>query len=116
MFLARQGFRVEADRLGNVTAKRGRGPFVALVAHLDDWGAPERRWFRILPGGQVVSASGGPLGGNDKCGAAIALALACRDGEPMAILLTVREEVGGEGCRSAAIPGGGAAAHRAPAS
>ncbi|MGB9887873.1 MAG: hypothetical protein ACPLRW_12910 [Moorellales bacterium] len=99
-FLARRGFRVEVDRLGNVAAKRGRGPYIVLVSHLDDWGDPERRRFRVLPGGRVVSAAGAPLGGDDKCGVAIALALACRDGMPMAVLLTVREEVGGEGCRA----------------
>jgi len=99
-FLARRGFRVEVDRMGNVAAKRGRGPYVLLAAHLDDWGDPERRRVRLLPGGRIASATGAPLGGDDKCGAAIALALGCRDGAPMAVLLTVREEVGGEGCRA----------------
>lgn len=99
-FLAERGFRVEADRLGNVAAKRGEGPFTALVAHLDDWGSPSRRRFRLLRGGAVVSTNGMPLGGDDKCGAALALRAACDPGRPLAVLLTVQEEVGGVGCQA----------------
>lgn len=48
-FLAERGFLVEADRLGNVAAKRGHGPIIVLAAHLDDWGDPFHRRFRVLP-------------------------------------------------------------------
>lgn len=99
-FLAERGFRVEADRLGNVAAKRGEGPFIVVAAHLDDWGDPFRRRFRVLPVGLVASANGAPLGGDDKCGIALALRLACEPGRPLAVLLTVQEEVGGLGCEA----------------
>jgi len=98
-FLAGCGFDVKVDRLGNVAAKRGNGPFILLVAHLDDWGHPKKRGFRVLPGGLVVSATGSPLGGDDKCGVALALSLACDPRRPLAVLLTVQEESGGLGCR-----------------
>jgi di/tripeptidase len=40
-----------------------------------------------------------PLGGDDKCGVALALRAACELDRPLAVLLTVQEEVGGIGCQ-----------------
>jgi tripeptide aminopeptidase len=96
-FFSRRGFHVDVDRAANVFARRG-APGVLVCAHLDDLGHPSRRGVGMMDGA-LYSITGAPLGGDDKCGVAIAMYLACVPDLPLTVLLTTQEEVGSVGCQ-----------------
>jgi acetylornithine deacetylase len=99
---------VTRDDVGNVIARRGEGPSLALVGHHDVVPPDETQ----LDGdGYVAAEEDGRLygrGSADMKGAVAAAMVAFRDADPAGELVFasfVGEEVGGTGCR-AAIDGG----------
>ncbi len=99
---------VRRDEVGNVFARKGAGPTLALVGHHDVVPPDESQ---VEDGGYVLKRRGDRLygrGSADMKGAVAAAALAFRDAEPSGELVFasfVGEEVGGVGARHA-IDGG----------
>jgi hypothetical protein len=102
--LSNAGFKVQTDKVNNLFAVRGGedgSKLVCINAHTDTVQAYadrnvaetlEYRWFS-----DVMTGNGRMMGGDDRCGIAVALTLAMYTNLPMKIILTAGEEVGGTG-------------------
>lgn len=97
LVLRNAGFVVDIDPWGNISAVRGRGPYILLNAHMDSVGEnqigpiiydEEKQIFRK----RKAKGDIGVLGGDDKAGIAIILSIAKQTTLPMKVLLTVMEE------------------------
>jgi putative aminopeptidase FrvX len=104
-YLTTHGFTVTVDRAGNVLACRGTPAtgegYPLLSFHLDCVSLDWRRALRLRPPESLAIERGWlhswgrfVLGGDDKCGGAIALTLATMSSMPLKIVASVEEEVG----------------------
>ncbi len=102
--LQQNGFEVTVDDIGNIIATRGKtesGKYIMVNAHMDTVQRQDDaimmtdpnfvyydRFWNIIAGHNVM------VGGDDKCGCAIAMTLATSTTLSFKILLTVGEEAG----------------------
>jgi hypothetical protein len=104
--LKKAGFLVHTDAVKNVYAARGVDghKLVCINAHTDtvqgkeDADIAKYVQYRWLD--DVFTGNGKMLGGDDKCGIAVALTLAVHTNLPMKIIFTASEEIGGKGAEA----------------
>jgi putative aminopeptidase FrvX len=104
------GFEVIVDAAGNIEATRGytgATKLVAINAHTDTVQGANDAGIAKGAGGALYNwmrdefiSEGYMIGGDDKCGVAVALCLAKHTDLPMKIVLTTGEEIGGLGMKS----------------
>jgi hypothetical protein len=101
------GFKVYTDKINNVYATRGEvegDPLVMLNAHTDtvqrDADKDVADFVEYVWTNDAYTGNGKMLGGDDKCGIALALTLAVHTELPMKIIFTVEEEIGGHGAHA----------------
>ena len=101
------GFRVFVDNINNLYATRGEAegdPLVMLNAHTDtvqrDADKDVADFVEYVWMNDAYTGNGKMIGGDDKCGIAVALTLAVHTDLPMKIILTSEEEIGGHGARA----------------
>ena len=101
------GFKVFVDNINNLYATRGNvegDPLVMLNAHTDtvqrDSDKDVADFVEYVWMNDAYTGNGKMLGGDDKCGIAVALTLAVHTDLPMKIIFTVEEEIGGHGARA----------------
>ena len=104
MALMNAGFEVYVDKVQNVFATRASQDGTKLVcinAHTDTvQGESDKgiaNTLQYLWWDDLMFGNGNMMGGDDKCGIAIALTLALHTNLPMKIILTSGEERGGKG-------------------
>jgi hypothetical protein len=105
--LKKAGFTAYTDTVSNLYAQRTNIPgekLVCINAHTDtvqsatDSNIADFSQYRWLD--DIFTGNGKMLGGDDKCGIAVALTLAVGTTLPMKIIFTASEEVGGKGAES----------------
>jgi len=102
--LKESGFDVNVSPEGNIYAVRGKtesGKYILLNAHTDTVQGNDDAAIMVHPDvvqydpfWNIIWGHGHMVGGDDKCGIGIVLALAEATDTPMKVLLTVREESG----------------------